>query len=338
MRPDRVRRRRDAGMRSWRAILRPNRVELTAAAILGVVMVAIVGAVVARLMLFDIPAECFGPESLNASGTCVQFRGDLFAYGEFAVSFGPAATITTLVVPILAAMVLGLAVVGRELEQQTTNFAWAIAPSRRRWLGSRLLPVLILLTAIGLIGGGLGDVLLGLRAPYVDAWRNFEGLGARGPAIAGSALLVFGISLLVGSLVGRQLPALLISGAVVGAGIYGVNAVGDAWLQGDAEVATYDEIDPGARSFDSMVRTRAGEIVAWEDAYLRFGSEVDQIGTGEIGSGDTGTAKNGLTVVTRYVPGERYPVAVARLTMLLTLVGALGTALTFAVVHRRRPY
>jgi ABC-type transport system involved in multi-copper enzyme maturation permease subunit len=320
-------------MRKRRAILRPNRVELTAAAVLGLLMVAVAGAVAARLMLFDIPEECFALTSAEGTPACVPFRGEIAAYNEFGVSFGPAALITTLMVPVLAAMVLGLAVVGRELEQQTTNFAWSIAPSRRRWLGSRLLPVLILLMAIGLIGGALGDVLLGLRAPYVDAWRNFEGLGTRGPVIAGAALLVFGVSLLVGSLVGRQLPALLISGAIVGAGIYGVIAVSDGWLQGDAEIAPYDVIDPGARYLDSMIRTAAGEVVSWEDAYARFGSEVDLLGTEQEGTGE-----NGLMLVTRYVPGDRYPIAVARLTALFAIVGVLATALTFWVVHRRRPY
>ncbi len=188
--------------------------------------------------------------------------------------------------------------------------------------------MLILLIAVGVIGGGLGDVLLGLQERSVDPWRNFEALGLRGPAIAGASLLVFGIALLVGSVVGRQLPALLISGALVSAAVYGVFAVSDAWLQRDAEIATYDEILPGAKLLDTLVRTPGGEVITWDEAYLRFGAEVDMIGTG-------GSA---LTMVTRYVPGERYPIAVARMTALLGLVGALATALTFGVVHRRRPY
>lgn len=319
-------------MTRWRAILRPNRIELLAAAVLGVLMVAVAGSVAARLSMFDIPAACFGPSSGDGTA-CAPFQGEMFAYGEFSGSFAPAAGVTTLIVPLLAAMVLGLAVVGRELEQQTTNFAWSVAPSRARWLGSRLLPVLILLLGVGLIGGFLGDVLEGFRSPYVDAWRNFNGLGLRGPAIAGAGLLVFGLSLLVGSLVGRQLPALLISGALVGAAVFGTNAVTEAWLQGDAVVAAYKEVDLGARYLDSLVRTAAGEVMSWEQAYARFGSEVDSIGTDEMGTGP-----NGLIIVTRYVPGERYPIAVARLTGLLGLVGVLATAVTFVVVHRRRPY
>jgi ABC-type transport system involved in multi-copper enzyme maturation permease subunit len=317
---------------SWRAILRPNRIELLAAAILGILMVAAAGSVAARLSMFDIPAECFGPSSGDGTG-CAAFQGEMFAYGEFSGSFAPAAGITTIIVPILAAMVLGLAVVGRELEQQTTNFAWSVAPSRARWLGSRLLPVLILLFGIGLIGGALGDVLEGFRSPYVDAWRSFNGLGVRGPAIAGAGLLVFGLSLLVGSLVGRQLPALLISGALIGAGVFGINAIAETWLQGDAVVAAYDEVDLGARYLDSLVRTAAGEVMTWEEAYARFGAEVDTIATDVIGTG-----AHGLIIVTRFVPGERYPAAVARLTSLLGLVGVLAIALTFAVVQRRRPY
>jgi hypothetical protein len=185
---------------------------------------------------------------------------------------------------------------------------------------------------LGLAGGWLGDILMGLRQRGVDPWRNFEGFGVRGPAIAAVALLVFGIAGLVGAAVGRQLPALLISGAVIGFGVYGASIVSDGWIQGDATVGTYDQTAIGDKILDSLIRTPEGEYISWEEAYQRYGNEVDNI---SYDGTDSGT---GLRVATRYVPGDRYPAAVARLSGLLGGGGFAAIALTFLVVHRRRPY
>ena len=192
--------------------------------------------------------------------------------------------------------------------------------------------MLLVLLILGLAGGGLGDLLMGLRQRGVDPWQNFEALGLRGPAIAGAGLMVFGIAGLVGAAVGRQLPALLISGALIGFGVYGAFAVSDGWVQGDAEVGTYDQVAIGDKVLDSLVRTPEGEYISWDEAYQRYGSELDTLNY------DGTSSATGLSVATRYVPGEKYPAAVARLSGLLGLGGLAAIALTFLIVQRRRPY
>lgn len=317
-------------MRRWRAILRPNRPELRAALILGFLMVAAGTGAILWLQTFKIPDECFG-EGI-AGERCAPYQATMFAYREAFSTVGNPAGIATLVAPIVVAMVMGIALLAREIEQQTTNFAWSIAPSRATWLRDRLIPILLVVLALGLAGGWLGDILMGLRQPGVDPLRNFEGLGVRGPAIAAAALLVFGIAGLVGAAVGRQLPALLMSGAAIGFGVYGAITVSDAWVQGDAIVGTYDQVAIGDKILDSLIRTPEGEYISWDEAYQRYGSELDTI---SYDGTDNGT---GLRVATRYVPGDRYPAAVARLSGLLGGGGFAAVALTFLVVHRRRPY
>jgi hypothetical protein len=317
-------------VRRWPAILRPNRPELRAAVILGAVMVAVGGVAILWLRTFDIPDACFSGRDLGV--LCIPYQATMLAYGEAMSTVGNPAAIATLVAPIVVAIVLGIALLAREIEQQTTNFAWSIAPSRATWLRDRLIPMLVLLLVLGLAGGGLGDVLMGLRQRGVDPWQNFEGLGLRGPAIAGTALLVFGFAGLVGAAVGRQLPALIISGALIGFGIYGAYTVSDGWVQGDAEVGSYDQVAIGDKILDSLIRTPEGEYISWEEAYQRYGSELDSI------SYEGTETSSGLRVATRYVPGEKYPAAVARLSGLLGLGGLVAIALTFLVVHRRRPY
>jgi hypothetical protein len=314
----------------WRAILRPNRPELRAAVILGALMVAVVGGAILWLRTFEIPDACFG--GLDLAALCNPYQATMMAYGEAMNTVGNPAAIATLVAPIVVALVLGIALLAREIEQQTTNFAWSLAPSRATWLRDRLIPILVVLLVLGLAGGGLGDALMGLRQRGVDPWHNFEALGLRGPAIAAAGLLVFGIAGLVGAAVGRQLPALLISGALIGFGVYGAYAVSDGWVQGDAEVGTYDQVAIGDKILDTLVRTPEGEYISWDEAYQRYGNELDTI---SYDGTPTGT---GLSVATRYVPGERYPAAVARLSGLLALGGLAAIALTFMVIHRRRPY
>jgi hypothetical protein len=292
-------------------------------------MVAAAGSAIIRLRMFDIPEECFGP---TPEALCQTYRVTIAEYGDAVSNLGNPAAIGTLVVPLLVALVFGIALVGRELEQLTTNFAWSIAPSRASWLRDRLIPILLVVLALGLAGGWLGDILMGLRQRGVDPWRNFEGLGVRGPAIAATGLLVFGVAGLVGAAVGRQLPALLISGAVIGFGVYGANTVSDGWVQGDATVGTYDQTAIGDKILDSLIRTPEGEFISWEEAYRRYGSEVETINF------DGTMSANGFSVATRYVPAERYPAAVARLSGLLGLGGLLAIGLTFLVVSRRRPY
>jgi len=317
-------------MRRWRAILRPNRPELRATFILALAMLAVAGGAIAWLHTFNIPDECFGNGDVGL--LCQPYQGTILAYGEAMETAGGPAAIAVVVVPILVAMVLGIALLGREIEQQTTNFAWSIAPSRTAWLGDRLVPILLLLLTIGLAAGGLGDLLMGLRIRGVDPWQNFEALGLRGPAIAGAALLVFGVAVLVGGVVGRQLPALLISGAVIGFAVYGAFAVSEALVKADAEVAASDQVAIGDKFLDTLIRTPEGEYITWNEAYERYGSAVDEV------SYEGTSTSSGLSVVIQYVPGERYPAAVARLSGLLGLGGVAALALTFLVVHRRRPY
>lgn len=315
-------------MSRWHAILRPNRPELRAAVILGGVMVVVAAATIAWLRTFDIPDVCFGVGLADAG--CFPYQGTMFAYREALNTVGNPAAIATFVTPIVVAIVLGIALLARELEQQTTNFAWSIAPSRAAWLRDRLIPILLLLLAIGFAGGWLGDVLQGLRTRSVDPWANFEGLGLRGPVIAAAALLVFGIAGLVGGLVGRQLPALLISGALIGFGLWAAFNLSDGWIRDDSVFGT-NELGLGDKYLDSVIRTPEGEFITWEEAYQRYGSEVDALNLGE-------TSSSGLALAMRYVPGERYPAAVARLSGLLGLGGLAAIGLTFLVVNRRRPY
>jgi hypothetical protein len=310
-----------------RALVRPNRVELAAAAVMAGIMLVTVGGAVGWLVSFGIPAFCFDAAQFTAA--CEPFLDPISRYQEVAIRILPVATGTTLVIPILSAIALGIAMVARELEQQTTVLAWSLSPSRLRWLALRGAPIVLALLVLSLVAGLLGDVVAGLRNPLVDPYQSLDGLGARGFSIVGATLLVFGIALVVGAVLGRQLTALLLSGAILVAATQLVSAVTDGWLRGDAVIGAASEVRGGDRELDAILRTPEGEYIGWEEAYARYGPELEAIVYAE---------GSGFSDAVRYVPGELYPIATARLLVVLGGIACVAIALAFIVVHRRRPY
>ncbi|MEZ4597402.1 MAG: hypothetical protein R3C32_11630 [Chloroflexota bacterium] len=119
------------------------------------------------------------------------------------------------VVPVLIGIILGVPVVGRELELRTAGFSWALTASRSRWLMARLVPMalvgVVALGVLALAGRYLFDAIwLGRYGPELTEGRH----GGRGAGAAG--LAAFGVGLLLGALVGRD-AALLIGVAVMAA-------------------------------------------------------------------------------------------------------------------------
>jgi len=312
------------------AVLRPNRFEITGSLIIAAAMLVIGGGIAASPVigpwLAGFPASCLGSETFDPT-TCDTFRFRIETYQNVLSNVAPAAAGFTVALPIIGAVVLGLALLARELEQQTTMFAWSLAPSRSRWLLGRLLPELALVVAICLVAGAIADGIQVVRAP-IDPWQSFEGFGMRGPAVAGIGVLTLGVTVFVGSLLGRQLPALLAALALTLAAGLLVSALSDGLLDRESVVGPSDHVDAGARQLAGLLQTRDGEIIGWEEAQNRYGSVIYE--------GDV--AQLGLSEVVKYVPGVRYPFAVFRLTALLALVGAIAMALAMAVVNRRRPW
>jgi len=312
------------------AVLRPNRVEITGTIVLAVAALVIGGGVAASSVigpfLAGFPASCIATDTFDALA-CEAFRPRIESYYNALSNVAPAAAGITVALPIIGAIVLGLALLARELEQQTTMFAWSLAPSRTRWLLGRLVPEVILVAVICLIAGGLTDAIRFL-GNSTDPWRSFDGIGMRGPAIAGIGVLAMGVTVFVGALLGRQLPSLLLALTLTLAASLLVSAVSDGLLDRESVVGPMEQVDPGARLLAGLLQTPDGEILGWEEAYTRYGSAIYE--------GDP--AQLGLTEVAKYVPGDRYPLAVLRLTAMFALVGLIGMALSLLVVQRRRPW
>jgi hypothetical protein len=231
-------------------------------------------------------------------------------------------------VPLLAALLIGVAVVGREIERGTTRLAWSLTPSRIRWLAHRLAPVFLFVALVGIVLGAAADRWLAASEPGLDPANAFAAFGSRGPVLASRAIFVLCLSVAVGALVGRALPAAILAGIVATVGLAGGSWAHQRLLRSEAVVINETAMGPGDLWIDQLFRLPDGTMIGWEDVE-RYDPPPTEF--------DDETIWPTLPQVTIGVPGTRYGETALREMAVLgggSLVALAGTAL---VVRRRRP-
>lgn len=233
----------------------------------------------------------------------------------------------TLAMPFLLAVIAGVGIVGREIERGTARLAWSLAPSRTVWLAGRVLPLLAMVAAVALAAGLVADRLLASDQPGMNPWASLLDFGNRGVALAARIVFTFACAVLIGALLGRALPALLVTVVVVFVGIAGGSGVHGRILASEAvpvAVSTYNAAD---LNFDSGFLAPDGRLISWEEMARIDGRAPD----------DPGEWTPSYPQAMRLVPGTRYPEIAAREVTVLLAGAAVSLALTFGVVRRARP-
>lgn len=244
--------------------------------------------------------------------------------------------------PFVVGLLLGVPIVGREIEMRTAALAWSLSGDRRRWLLARLLPML----ALGLIGLVVGAALIAEMARAAHPW-NYQGpgripslteLGSEGPTLVGRGVLALGIAVLAGALIGRTLPAFAISAVLAFAFLF-VGAPGLQRVIG-SQLAVWREValeDDGPDLFIEGVyrqeyRHRDGRTFQDEDVWGMAEDECRCSGEAV----ERWMEEN----VTRYevsVPVAAYGTFEVAETVVTSGIGTALLLLTFPVVSRRRP-
>lgn len=238
--------------------------------------------------------------------------------------------VTTLItaIPFLAALLLGVAVVGREIERGTTRLAWALTPSRMRWFAHRLLPVIAVVAVGTFLLGIAADRLLAATEPGIDPANAFAQFGLRGVVLAARAVFVLGLAVLVGAMMGRALPALIVAGIVASVGIAGGIQVHDKILASEAIPIEEVDMRVGDLYIDQRFRLPDGRLIGWDQVEQYEPPPTDPDFAGEWPT---------LPTVAIAVPGSRYREVEIREVAALaggTLVALLAT---LVIVQRRRP-
>lgn len=285
-----------------------------------------------RLNAVAIPRDCLyatsnGPVAMALPGDpaaqahedACQSKRSVF----YTLDNGQAAPIMALMAPfpLVAGLLLGVPLVGREIEWGTASLAWTLARSRRRWLLARAVPLGILLGLVLVVPALAAQVLEGARDPLVDPWQSFTDSGLRGAILVGRGLLTFGVAVVVGAVMGRQLPALIVAGVATVVLLMAADAGrGVAVHQLAAAVSSDQPPASGTLFVDQAIRDSDGTLHP----------------TNEIVIGADGELANGTEIVTLVVSGAKAPIVDGTQAAGLGGLGLFLIGLTGLVVDRRR--
>lgn len=236
-------------------------------------------------------------------------------------------------------LIVGIPLVARDVEHGTAQLAWTLGRSRTRWLLRRiafgLLVVVVLLAGLAL----MTDLLGAAMQPNDDLSRSFFFEGNRGVIIVARGILALGIGVLVGAILGKQLPALLLGLIVIGL-LYGaVTFVLHRWNEAEGVEAWYDQ-DLGAPLFvGSGVRLASGERLSMGEFY-GSGNEAFQGDDGQLyaSAEDVEAERNPIgREYIHIIPGERYQEIMTRGSLVTAGAGVLLMIGAGLVTSRRRP-
>jgi hypothetical protein len=268
------------------------------------------------------------------------------AAGEgFSATFSTAEIIinNTWLVGFGTGLVLGIPLVAREVEHGTAQLAWTLGRSRVRWLIGRVvfaaLVALVILAALAVST----ELVAAAMRPDIDMARDFHFYGGRGPLVVGRGMLGLGAGVLVGALVGRQLPALLLGVILVG-GLYAASHVAfERWYETEAEIASvYEGFLGGPLWIDNGILLASGELVSMmeevQPGLRAHEAWIDEQGVAYANEADFEARRNpvGRDAVL-IIPGERQVEIVVRETLVLSTAGVFLIAVAALVTSRRRP-
>ncbi len=234
--------------------------------------------------------------------------------------------------PFVVGLLVGVPLVGQELEARTAETAWSLAGSRRRWLGNLSGPGLALvLVALGSAAAAAAVVALS-REPWRPTGPGWSDLGLYGPIAVARGAAAFGIGLLAGAVVGRTLPALIMGVLGCLLILFVAGGARSAWMEANQEMIDgRNGYSAGAIILSGqMFIDASGAALAPEEAYARVprGTPDEEV--------STWLAAN-MREVYYGVPAaaapawERLEVIGLAATSVLLLIGS------FVVVERRRP-
>lgn len=314
-------------------------------AVLGCAFLLVVAALVTVSMLdgVGIGPECFAEAysvqeygDVPPSGRCFELgqRFDSIDHRQASPLFALAALF-----PVLAGILVGAPAVGRELERGTLPLAWTLGGSRRRWLAVRL-GVLIAFLLLALIPLAFAmDRLEAARVPTLDAGRSFREEGLRGWVLVARGLASFAVTALLGLVLGRQLPAVIVGVVASTLLVVGGIVAADRWAQSVAEPRASDVITRADRTTDYALRSRAdGSIVTFEEAFAMQPPPTEPPSGTELppGATDGDWIERNFERIVFVVPGARYPEAVLVGSAVLLGVTILGVFAGLGLVERRR--
>ena len=326
---------------SARLTLKVHRFEVLAVSVAALVVAASALIVTYRLNAVGVTTHCLvawltsGPDSVGACADPVSRWASINEdeAGKIAAAMA--------LLPWAIGLLVGVPLVGRELEARTAAMAWSLSGSRRRWLAGRLGPVLLLVLGLSVVGGVAMAILETARSGD-GVWHNlYQDAELFGAPVVAHALAGLGIGVLVGALMGRTLPALIVGGLVA---IVLFN-VGQIEHQAYLPAPVFDSPNVTAVPVGGGSNPDDVKLVMDPDLDYRFQTSDGQLLTREaaLATVPAGTTDVAAWLVTHYALIFEGPsTALTSSWQLAETVGFGGLAivlllLSFPVVERARP-
>jgi hypothetical protein len=237
-----------------------------------------------------------------------------------------------LVAPFAVGILLGVPIVGREIEQRTVTTAWALAGSRRRWLAGRTWPFVLLVISLGVVMGFASSVLTEARTAQGFWSSTFGDALFFGSAVFAHVLLGLGLGIVAGALIGRTLPALIVGAVaalVVVAALLAFQAANTPYLVSvDGVFTGNDQVDVLAPDWDFWFSTSDGRVV----------TRAEALATVPAGTADVaGWLRSHLTVVSMQISSETTSRFQAMEANGVLVAAGVLLLVAFPIVERRRP-
>ena len=277
------------------------------------------------LVLVSLPRLSIEAEACGYDPRC----GPLVLFVSMLNGLGGAAPPVASFVGAFGGLLLGVSVVGREVDRGTATLAWPLARSRRRWLAPRVIIIGTILILAAAAPALLADLLVSMYRPQTPADSTFYMFEMRGFLPIGRDLAAFAIGVLAGAAFGRVLPGLLLALVLAPIGYMTLSLATTVWRSSEAIVVDGGDYETNL-IFDSRLRDASGQMLTWNDAYTR-----DQ---GPDGSVPDGWPDATYTQVTIGLPGDRRPDIDRREAAMYGGIAILLIVASAAVVDRRRPY
>jgi hypothetical protein len=319
----------------FRMAVRIQRFEVWSCVLLVAVVVITALIVRARLESVGAPVECLTPW-IFPDVVYDAARCDPLNQAFFRIKWDEAGLVMTAMnaVPLVVGLLLGVGLVGREVEGGTAPTVWALAGSRRGWLVGRLVPILVILVALLAFAATATELLAAARVPWQFGRASFDDAGLHGPGVVARGLAAFGLALAVGAWSGRMLPTILLSALLALVLAVGGRFLLDAWVEANAhEIAVPSwfnfEYDGGKFIGHPQYHLPDGRII---------GEGFDRAALAPFGVDPDVWAASNVKVVAMGVHSPDYPGWVATEIAVFGAIGLVWLAATFAIVERRRPF
>jgi hypothetical protein len=238
------------------------------------------------------------------------------------------------VLPLVVGLLLGVGLVGGEIEGGTAPTVWALAGSRRRWLTGRLLPMLLILVGVLAFAAIASEMLAAAMVPWQFGRPSFDNAGLHGPGVVARGLAAFGLALAVGAWSGRMLPSILLSSLLALLLAVGWFGLLETWVDAkahDIEVPSWfnGEYDGGRFIGHAQYHLPDGRLI---------GEEFSREALAPPGVDPEVWVASNVKVVAKGVHSPDYAAWLLTEVAAFGALGAMGLAATFSIVERRRPF